>query len=155
MSRRSTINNIRTVGLALGVACLLLLPAVSRAESIAIIVSKNSALLQLTKAEIRGIYLGEIRFIGGMPVQPLQYPEGKVKDLFLNDVLSMTSKEYKLYWLKKLFQEGLTPPAVRNDPYEIMDTVRRDHWSIGYVPESMVDELNEVVILYTIKGTRP
>jgi hypothetical protein len=155
MRHRLTKRQVCGFLMAMSMGLLFGFPANSCAESVAVIVSKDSALLHLSKPDVRGIYLGEIRFIGGMPVKPLQYPEGNVKDIFLNGLVGMTSKDYKLYWVKKLFQEGLMPPTVRNDPYEIMDIVRQDHWGIGYVPKEMVDKLNEVIILYTIQGGRP
>ena len=115
-----------------------------RAEQIVVVVNKDGPLSHLSKGEIRGIYLGEIRFVGGMPVRPIQYPEGPEKDAFLSNVIGMSAKDYKLYWVKKLFQEGLTPPLVKSDPAEIMNAVREDPWGIGYLPMNDMSAANAI-----------
>ena len=121
------------------------------AEQVVVVVNKDGPLSHLSKAEIRGIYLGEIRFVGGMPVRPIQYPEGPVKEAFLSNVIGLSAKDYKLYWVKKLFQEGLTPPLVKTDPKEILNAVREDAWGIGYLPKEFVNGTPDIQIIYTIQ----
>jgi hypothetical protein len=124
------------------------------AEQVAVVVNKDGPLSHLSKAEIRGIYLGEIRFVGGMPVRPIQYPEGPVKDAFLSNIIGMSAKDYKLYWVKKLFQEGLTPPLVKTDPVEILNAVREDQWGIGYLPKEFSGGASDIQIIYIIEEER-
>lgn len=131
------------------VGCLFWFPARLHAEQVAVIVAKESVLNHLSKAEIRGIYLGEIRFMEGMPIKPLQYPEGKVKDAFLFGVVGFSSKDYKLYWVKKIFQDGLTPPMVKTDPSEIINSISQDQWGIGYIPKEMANGMTGVQIIYS------
>ncbi|HTN43935.1 MAG TPA: hypothetical protein VMN77_09095 [Nitrospiria bacterium] len=121
------------------------------AEQIAVVVNKDSPLSRLSKTEIRGIYLGEIRFVGGMPVRPIQYPEGPVKDVFLSNVIGMSSKDYKLYWVKKLFQDGLKPPLVKGDPAQILNAVQEDPWGIGYLPKKYLRDNEEFQIIYIMQ----
>jgi hypothetical protein len=129
-------------------------PTGLHAEQIAVIVAPKSVMSHLSKAEIRGIYLGEIRFMGGMPIRPLQYPEGNVKDAFLTGIVGLSSKDYKLYWVKKIFQDGLTPPVIKTDPFEIIDFISRDQWGIGYVPKEMADEIKKVRIIYSTESVQ-
>jgi len=134
--------------------CLLCSSVNLHAEQVAVIVNKDGPLSHLSKTEIRGIYLGEIRFVGGMPVRPIQYPEGQVKDAFLLNIIGMSAKDYKLYWVKKLFQEGLTPPLVKTEPTEIMNAVREDPWGIGYLPKDFTNEASDIQIIYIIQEER-
>jgi hypothetical protein len=136
------------------VGCLFWFPARLHAEQISVIVAKESVLSHLSKAEIRGIYLGEIRFMEGMPIRPLQYPEGNIKDAFLSGVVGLSSKDYKLYWVKKIFQDGLTPPMVKADPSEIINLIGQDQWGIGYIPKEMADEMTRVQIIYSTERVR-
>ncbi|HET6465010.1 MAG TPA: hypothetical protein VFH55_05295 [Nitrospiria bacterium] len=145
---------LRNRGLMLSLLVLICLLCSSinlHAEQVAVIVIKDGPLSHISKAEIRGIYLGEIRFVGGMPVRPIQYPEGQVKDAFLSNIIGMSAKDYKLYWVKKLFQEGLTPPLVKTDPAEIMNAVREDPWGIGYLPKELASEASDIQIIYIIQ----
>ena len=134
--------------------CLLCSSVNLHAEQVAVIVNKDGPLSHLSKTEIRGIYLGESRFVGGMPVRPIQYPEGQVKDAFLLNIIGMSAKDYKLYWVKKLFQEGLTPPLVKTEPTEIMNAVREDPWGIGYLPKDFTNEASDIQIIYIIQEER-
>lgn len=134
--------------------CLLCSSVNLHAEPVAVIVNKDGPLSHLSKTEVRGIYLGEIRFVGGMPVRPIQYPEGQVKDAFMLNVIGMSAKDYKMYWVKKLFQEGLTPPLVKSDPTDIMNAVREDPYGIGYLPKEMINEAPDIQIIYTIQEER-
>ncbi|HET6465862.1 MAG TPA: hypothetical protein VFH55_09665 [Nitrospiria bacterium] len=145
-------------GILMGIlvaGCLLCSPVNLRAEQVAVIVKKDGPLTHLSKVDIRGIYLGEIRFSGGMPIRPVQYAEGHVKDVFLLGVVGLTSKDYKLYWVKKLFQEGLTPPIVKGDPAEIIGAVHEDPWTIGYVPKEFINGSPDVQIIYIIEDVQP
>jgi len=55
-----------------------------------------------------------------------------------------------LYWVKKLFQEGLTPPLVKADPVAILNAVRDDAWGIGYLPKEFVNEASDIQIVYIV-----
>ncbi|MBI3595730.1 MAG: hypothetical protein HY203_01090 [Nitrospirae bacterium] len=148
---------LRNRGLILSMLVLICLLCGSvnlHAEQVAVIVNKDGPLSHLSKTEIRGIYLGEIRFVGGMPVRPIQYAEGQVKEAFLSNVIGLSAKDYKLYWVKKLFQEGLTPPLVKTDPSEILNAVREDPWGIGYLPKEFANEASEIQIIYIIQEER-
>ena len=42
---------------------------------------------------------------------------------------------YKAYWIKKFFQEGVTPPTAKGTPSEIIQAVSQTSGAIGYVWE--------------------
>lgn len=122
------------------------------AEEIAVIVNEQGPLTQITETEIREIYLGNMKFAGGAALMPIHYKEGPVKDKFLSSVIGMDSKKYRLYWTKKVFQEGGSLPASQNSPQLIMLLVRKNAGAIGYIPASELDEVKGIKVITKIKA---
>ena len=80
------------------------------AQDFVIIVNPNGPLVEANVDTIRDIYLGEMRFVRDIRLKPVNITEGELKDTFLKRVVAMSSKEYRLHWVKKVFGEGLTIP---------------------------------------------
>ncbi|HAG49858.1 MAG: hypothetical protein A2X87_07665 [Deltaproteobacteria bacterium GWC2_42_51] len=120
------------------------------AGEIAVIVNESGPLTQISEADIREIYLGNIRFIKGVAVTPLHYREGSIKDTFLSSIIDMNSREYRVYWTKKIFQEGGSIPVSQNSFGMIILTVKKDMAVIGYVPISELKETEGIKIIKKI-----
>jgi ABC-type phosphate transport system substrate-binding protein len=120
------------------------------AVEIVVIVNEAGPLVNLSAPNIRDIYLGEKSFEGGIKIAAINYSEGPVKNVFFTEVLKMTSKEYRLYWTKKLFQAGGTAPMVINNPKNILDTVRKTKGAIGYVAKEDLKDIKGIKIIEEI-----
>lgn len=127
-----------------------LVPKVS-AEEIAVIVNAAGPLVNATESDVADIYTGEKRFEAGVKIEPLLYPEGPVKDTFLKESVKMTPKEYKLYWTKKVFQEGLPIPKTIPHPGDIVKIVREDKGGIGFLPMDYMRDLSGIKVIKVIK----
>ena len=121
------------------------------AEEIAIIVNEEGPLTQISEAEIKEIYLGNIKFMGGVTVAPIHYSEGPVKDVFLASIVKMNSKKYRLYWTKKIFQEGGHVPAVQNSFQLIVSFVSKNKGAIGYVLRTELTDMKGIKVVATIQ----
>jgi hypothetical protein len=121
-----------------------------QALDIAIIVNPSGPLINATKVDVSDIYLGEKRFEGNIKIIPLLYPEGNIKDAFLREIVGMTPKEYKLYWTRKVFQEGLAIPKTLEHPGDIVKTVRNEKGGIGFLPKEMLKEIEGIKIIMVI-----
>ncbi|MBI3752464.1 MAG: hypothetical protein HY266_00215 [Deltaproteobacteria bacterium] len=119
---------------------------------IAVIVNAAGPLTEISEADIREIYLGNMKVAGGVAIVPIHYKEGPVKDKFLSSIIGMDSKSYRLYWTKKVFQEGGSLPVSQNNPQLIMLLVRKNAGAIGYVPASELDEVEGIKIITKIKA---
>lgn len=129
--------------------------ALSQAEQIIIIVNANGPLVHISASDIRDIYMGEIKFVQGIRILPIHYPEGHVKDIFLSQVLGQSSKAYRLHWTKKVFQEGLTLPAIKSNPREIVELVETQPGAIGYVPRQWVNGHKGLRIVSSFEIIKP
>lgn len=120
------------------------------AEDIIVIVNELGPLIDISKAEIKDIYLGNIKIVKGVMVIPLHYSEGDTKDAFLTTIVGKTSKEYRLHWTKKLFQEGGAAPVSQKSFPLIVLSVRNIKGVIGYLPKSELGDVQGVRIITTI-----
>ncbi len=133
--------------LVVALMILLLQPALANAEEFVIIVNKHGPLVNADVSTIRDIYLGEKRFAGNVRLVPVHMVEGSLKESFLKKVVDMDPKEYKLHWVKKVFQEGITPPPSIASITDIIALVSREKGAIAYIPERYGKYLVDVAII--------
>ena len=124
----------------------------ARAESIAVIVNADGPLVGLTRHEVEELYLGDRQFFGGERVAVLHLPEGPVKDALLRDVTGKGLKDYRLHWVRKVFQEGLRLPRVVAAPAAVVADVQAHPSDIGYVPERAAKGVHGIVTLFRVPG---
>lgn len=122
----------------------------AHAAEIAIIVNASGPLVNADERDIADIYLGEKKFQDGIKIAPLLYPEGSVKEAFLKETVRMTQKEYKLYWTKKIFQEGIPIPKTPASPADIINTVKETEGAIGFLPKDLLKDLSGIKIIKII-----
>ena len=123
----------------------------AHAAEIAVIVNASGPLVSAAERDIADIYLGEKRFQDGIKIAPLLYPEGAVKESFLREMVRMTPKEYKLYWTKKIFQEGTPLPKTPAGIPDIINTVKETEGAIGFLPRDMLKDLSGIKVIKVIK----
>ncbi|MFZ5877519.1 MAG: hypothetical protein ACOYXU_14115 [Nitrospirota bacterium] len=126
--------------------------AAARAESIAVIVNADGPLVGLTREDVRALYLGDRQFVAAERVAVFHLPEGPIKDALLREVTGKGLKEYRLHWVRKVFQEGLSLPRVLGGPSAVVADVRTHPVGIGYVPERAVEGAQGVVTLFRVPG---
>lgn len=122
----------------------------AHAAEIAVIVNASGPLVSAIERDIADIYLGEKRFQEGIKIVPLLSPEGSVKEAFLKETLGMTQKEYKLYWTRKIFQEGTPLPKTPAGPADIINTVKETEGAIGFLPREVLKDLSGIKIIKII-----
>ncbi|MCK4738795.1 MAG: hypothetical protein KAT46_02500 [Deltaproteobacteria bacterium] len=120
------------------------------AEDFVIVANREGPLKTAEVGMVKDIYLGEIRFVNNVKLKPINLTEGEVKNDFLLTVVGVSAKEYKLHWIKKVFQEGLTLPRFLRSVDEVLAHVRSEKGALAYIPMSEVSKIKkdgQVVIL--------
>ena len=110
----------------------------AHAGDFVIIVNPDGPLKNADASDIKEIYLGEKRFADSVKLVPINHVEGQIKNAFLKDVVGMDSKEYRLYWIKKVFQEGIPIPPSIGNVSAIINMVKIEKGAVAYVPEGAV-----------------
>jgi len=125
----------------------LLFQTPAHAQDFVVIVNPGGPLTKADMETMRDIYLGETRFAEGIRLVPVNPAEGRLKDVFLEKVVKMDSKEYRLHWIKKVFREGLMIPPSYATPSEIAEFVRKEKGAVGYIPAHGSSALEGVVVI--------
>ena len=137
-----------TVAWAIALGCTVFCIPAHSEEPIVIIVNETGPLTHISPTDVREIYLGEIKFVDGIRIFPVNWPEGPIKNSFLSRIVGKNSKAYKLHWTKKVFQEGLNIPPVKVNPHEIIEWISREPGAIGYVPKTLLEDAPNVRIIH-------
>ena len=103
------------------------------ARELAIIANKDYPMNSISASSVKDIYLGEKTSEGGVKIKPMEQRDEAIKKRFIEKVMGSTVDGYKAYWIKKFFQEGVTPPTAKGTPSEIIDAISNTGGAIGYV----------------------
>ena len=107
--------------------------ASANAREIAIIANQDYPLSSISASAVKNIYLGEKTSEGGVKIKPMEQRDETIKKRFIEKVMGSTVDGYKAYWIKKFFQEGVTPPTAKGTPTEIIQAINQTSGAIGYV----------------------
>ena len=118
-----------------------------RERNFVVIVNAQGPLIDADRGMIKSIYLGDKKFVGGSTLKPANFHEGALKESFLKDILKMSSKEYKLYWVKKVFQESAKLPRSISTIYAAVEFVKGDKGAIVYIPSKSAKILGRGVVV--------
>jgi len=106
----------------------LLLPQLAHAADVVVISHPGTS---ITAGDVSDIFLGEKQFAGGTKLVPVD--NASLQDSFLSKYLDMAKSKYSSAWTKKSFRDGLTPPAMKSGDAEVIDFVKRNPGTVGYV----------------------
>jgi hypothetical protein len=122
--------------IAATVVLVLLLGAATRAfaaEEVVLIVGARSNIEQLDSPLVRRLFLGLTVTLNGSRLHPLlNEADAKIKDLFLQNIVSMSDSTYDRYVLRLSLLQGRTQPMVYRSESELIDAVAADPTAVGY-----------------------
>jgi len=125
------------------VGCVLVLSLAlgTASAEVVVIVSAQSPVSALTRAQLADIYLGRSnRLPNGDPVVPIDQAFGSAAhDLFYRDYIGRSTALIKAHWSRLIFTgRGQPPKAVPNDS-ATAEIVAENPNTIGYVDSGHVD----------------
>ena len=95
-----------------------LAPAVALCADFKVVASSDFKSSQISRAELRDLYLGNVKRIeNGVVVEATRGPlESKHMDKFLSEIVEMSPREFVTHWRIKLFSSrGLPPKSLESD----------------------------------------
>jgi hypothetical protein len=128
-------NPVRSIAAA---AFLLLLFSTSTpafaGEELVLIVSTRSDVDQLDSPLVRKLFLGLTVTHHGNRLRPvLNEADSEIKELFLQNIVSMSDSTYDRYVLRLSLLQGRTQPTVYRNNAELINAVAADPTVVGYV----------------------
>ena len=86
--------------------------------------------VDLTKSELRDVYLGEKEFAGSIKLMPTD--NAAIQSDFLEKVMSMEARKYGSLWTKKGFRGGLAAPTILHGDAAVTSFVKNTPGAVGY-----------------------
>ena len=104
------------------------------AEELVLIVSSRSDVDQLDSPLVRRLFLGLTVTMHGSRLRPvLNEADPEIKELFLQNIVSMSESTYDRYVLRLSLLQGRTKPTVYRNNAELINAVAADSTVVGYV----------------------
>ncbi len=102
-------------------------------EELVLIVSARSDLKQLDSSSVRKLFLGLTVTQDGTRLHPaLNEADAQIKQLFLQNIVSMSDSTYDRYVLRLSLLHGQTQPTVYKTSSQLMDAVAADPTLVSY-----------------------
>jgi len=103
-------------------------------EELVLIVGTHSNVEQLESPLVRRLFLGLTVTQHGTRLRPvLNEADPKIKQLFLQNIVSMSDSTYDRYVLRLTLLQGRTQPTVYRSSAELINAVAADPTIVGYV----------------------
>jgi len=101
--------------------------------NVVVIANKSSKLSNLTLIELKRVFLKQMKTVKGVKVKPVISKKGEFLDYFNKNVLKMTEKEVKDYWIKQRIKGLSTPPKKKSTSKSVLRYVSRKKKYISYL----------------------
>jgi hypothetical protein len=103
-------------------------------EELVLIVSAGSGIEQLDSPLVRKLFLGLTVTQQGKRLRPvLNEADAEIKELFLQNIVSMSDSTYDRYVLRLALLQGRTQPIVYTSTAQLINAVAADPAVVGYV----------------------
>ncbi len=113
--------------------CIAAVVPSSADEALVLIVSADSKVEQLDSLEVRKLFLGMTVTHNGDRLRPLlNEADSRLKDVFLQNIVSMTDMTYDRRLLRLALQGGRSLPAVYTNTIVLLDTVAADPAAVSF-----------------------
>jgi hypothetical protein len=107
--------------------------AVSAAEQLVLIVSADSKVEQLDSLEVRKLFLGLTVIHNGDRLRPvLDEADARVKEIFLQNIVSMSDTTYDRSVLRLALIQGQIKPVAYKDIAQLLTAVIADPTAVSY-----------------------
>ena len=116
----------------MALACLLCAPAIVNASLL--VVGNVNPPIKLSKSEVKAIFMGGANShdLKGVALTP----ENKARKQFNAKIIGMTESRIQSYWAQMRFSGRLTPPKEVESAEQMLDYLRANEGSVGYLSES-------------------
>jgi len=120
-------------------------------EELVLIVSARSEVEQLDSSLVRRLFLGLTVTQHGNRLHPiLNEADPEIKELFLQNIISMSDSTYDRYVLRLSLLQGRTQPTVYRNNAQLINAVAADPTVLGYVWARDVAHDPRIKILRTL-----
>ena len=125
--------SIRRLPALVGVLLLYCAPPAIAADRLVLIASANGPVSMLNSLEIQKLFLGLTVVTNGGVLHPLRNESDEgMRELFYQDIISMSELTYERRLLALTLQQGRTNPPIFRDSRALLNAVAADPYAISY-----------------------
>lgn len=123
--------------------------SISKAD-IWIVTSRESQLPELTTAQYKKIWLGDLEAVNGNRIIVVDhYSSSDIRKNFYQLITSMSQDQVRMHWAKKLFSRGKFPPDTMPDDQSMIEWLQGGKNRMAYIrPRANQSQIN---ILYIVR----
>ena len=120
-------------------------------EELVLIVSAGSAIDDLDSSEVRKLFLGLTVERNGRRLHPLlNESDAELKEIFLQNIVSMSDSTYDRYVLQLSLRQGHTQPVVYRSNAQLINSVATDMAAVSYAWRKDVGHDSRIRILRVV-----
>ncbi|MDB2405508.1 hypothetical protein N9W00_01060 [Arcobacteraceae bacterium] len=120
-------------------------------SNIAVIVSKNSSLNNISKSELSKIFLSKTKILpNSKKALVVEIANKDIQKVFYKNISKKTQKQLKKYWATMIFTGRGMPPKKLKTVDEIIKFIQNNDNAISYVEKNKINSKN-IKILMEIK----
>lgn len=120
-------------------------------EQLVLIVSSRSDIDQLDSPLVRRLFLGLTVTHGGTRLRPLlNESDNRLRDIFLQNIVSMSDSIYDRYLLQLSLKQGRTQPMVYRENSQLINSVAGDTAAVSYAWLKDVEHDSRIRILRVV-----
>jgi len=117
---------------------------------ISVVVNPNSGVDSLTQSQVKKIFMGKTKqFPNGSAVRPVDQNSGSTYKEFYKKIAGKSPSKMNKYWVKLTFTGKAEAPKKVGSNSSVIDAVKENTKTIGYIDSSAVT--NDVKVVYTVK----
>jgi len=117
-------------------------------DQLLLIVSAKSSIEHLDSPQIRKLFLGLTVTHSGNRLRPLlNEADARMKEIFLQNVVSMSDDTYDRYGLRLSLQQGRAPPTAFKNVAVLMDAVASDISAVSFAWKRDVERDSRIRVL--------
>lgn len=106
------------------------------AETVVIIVNSNTGLSNVSKDDLKRVFLGKTREIKGVKVTPVKPKNKRTYGVFRKKILGFSKKKEKIHWVKETLKGGLRLVKQVDSDQAVAEAVSSDTSGIGIVSQT-------------------
>ncbi|MBF0259991.1 MAG: hypothetical protein HQK62_14385 [Desulfamplus sp.] len=118
------------------------------AEEVVVVVNHKNPVQSLSPREVSDMFLARRRtFPSGQPVLVLEHERNsRTREIFFYLLNKMTLRQVNAYWARLQFSGEVQPPQSLPDSRSVLEMVRRNSHTIGYINKDSVDDSVKIVL---------
>ncbi len=115
------------------IVCLLTMRVALAADRVVLIANSGNSVSELNSLEVQKLFLGLTVYAGGSALHPLRNESDQLlREIFYQDIISMSELTYERRLLALTLQQGRTAPPIYKSSRQLVSAVASDPAAISF-----------------------